>query len=85
MSTFSIKSIFIKIAKFILPNEEDWIIHARRRYANSVMEKKKHNLAQLSEKELDDITRFWHKFHKQATSLFSMQQYAVYKNSIRGG
>lgn len=65
--------------------QEDWIVSARRSYANSSLEKKKDNMTPLTEKEKDGIIDFWQKYHKKATSLFSIKQYSVYKTYLMGG
>lgn len=86
MNLNNIKHILSKMAnKMRNKQQEDWIILARRRYANSSLAKKMDNMTPLTETEEDKIIAFWQKFHKKATSLFSIKQYYVYKTYLTGG
>ena len=86
MNLNNVKHILIKIAnKLLNANQEDWIVSARRRYANSSLEKKKDNMTPLTETEKDGIIDFWQKYHTKATSLFQIKQYSVYKTYLIGG
>ncbi len=79
------KTILVKMSNNILNRQEDWILLARRRYAQSSLSKKKGNSTPLTEAEEDEIIKFWQKYHKKATSLFSMEQYSVYKTHLSSG
>ncbi len=79
------KNILVKMANNILNRQEDWIILARRRYAQSSLSKKKGNITPLTETEENEIIKFWQKYHKKATSLFSIKQYSVYKTHLSSG
>ena len=85
-SPVKLKSFFLRIMSLftrcntysLLSTKEDWIVTARRNYYNHLLTKKLQNSKQISSIEVDNIKKFWHTFHKNATKLFNLDWYSVY-------
>lgn len=62
--------------------QEDWIVQARKEYAENAFKKKRGNCIELLPQDCSKIDSFWKNFHPEYAKLFNVDQYKVYKKYL---